>query len=685
MHCDRKIWGVLGGGVAIAICLSSSAIAATQPIALESPEWIERDRAPLSPTPESFSQTDPETGELPLASIAPIRPVRELEWKLSGEGLPLQFPHESIEEEVEKATDRTEKTLDIAQATSPQDFQPPFDLLPAPPEPPAEPSLSAPDVPLPPEPPKLPAESSPDPAMPEDSTPGRCSGTLVVERFRFEGSTVFNQEALADETDRFLNQPLACSTLVEAGNAVAALYEKNGYETSSARVLIPDATKQAGRGVVIIQAVEGGLEKIEVDVKGRLNPGYVRSRLQLATTTPLNIKRLEQGLQLLQLDPLIDTVSARLSEGAAPGTTILDVAVKTAKTFDPQLSIDNSRVPSVGSIQRRVVLREANLLGLGDSIGLTYSNSDGSDRFDVEYAVPLNSRNGTLRFSYGKTTSRVIEAPFNALDVRSASLYSELSFRQPLIRRIRKDPFEFQEFALGLTVSRRESESFLLGIPFPLSLGADDDGRSRVTAIRFSQEWTRQTAKEVFALRSQFSLGTGLFGATINQQIPGLTVTVPDSRFFSWQGQAQWVRILAPDTVFLARTNVQLADRPLLSLEQFAVGGFGSVRGYRQDTVIADNGAFASVEFWLPILKSRKSQTLIQLIPFVDVGTGWNSGGNPDPETNTLASVGLGLQWRQSNKLTARLEWGIPLMTLESRNQTLQEQGLYFSLQFNPF
>ncbi len=187
------------------------------------------------------------------------------------------------------------------------------------------------------------------------------------------------------------------------------------------------------------------------------------------------------------------------------------------------------------------------------------------------------------------------------------------------------------------------------------------------------------------AFRSQFSLGTGLFGATINQPVPGLDVTLPDSRFFSWQGQAQWVRILAADTVLLARLNTQLADRPLLSLEQFAVGGFGSVRGYRQDTVVADNGIFASLEFWLPMLRSRKTQTLIQLIPFLDVSKGWNSGGKPDPDPNTLASVGLGLQWRQSDKLSARLEWGIPLITIESRDRTLQEQGLYFSLQVNPF
>ena len=708
MVCVCKIRGLVGraislpGGIAIAIAtfLSLPAIALTNPLAPESSEPIERDfpserldlPAPALPETESLALADADNLDRSLATDSLAQPDSDDSDLFPGErDAPTPLSQDKKLSDPERKTDTThtdkdnsdperktdttnanrdnadEDNLDIAQSISPQEVQPLPELPPDPPDPPAEPNLSTP--------------TPPDEAIPEN-----CPENIIVEKFVFEGNSTFSQEELAAATRSFLNRPLACLELLAAFRAVTTLYRKNDYETSgvkNARFL--KATQQSDRRTVVIQVLEGELEKIEVQMKGRLNPGYVRSRLRLAASRPLNTRRLEAGLQLLQLDPLIDTIRARLSAGTAPGTTILDVEVKAARSFDPQLSIDNSRVPSVGSIQRRLALREANLLGLGDGIGLTYSNSDGSNRFDIEYTVPLNPRNGTLRFSYGKTNSRVIEAPFDVLDIRSASLYTDVSFRQPISRTVRQDPFEFQEFVLGLTVSRRESESFLLGIPFPLSFGADDNGRSRITAIRFSQEWTRQTPKEVLALRSQVSLGTGLFGATINKPIPGLEVTLPDSRFLSWQGQAQWVRILAPDTVFLARANAQLADRPLLSLEQFALGGFGSVRGYRQDSVVADNGVFASLEFWLPILRSQKSQTLIQLIPFIDAGKGWNSGGNPGPETNTLASVGLGLQWRQSNKLSARLEWGIPLIAVESRDRTLQEQGLYFSLQVNPF
>ncbi|WP_038295503.1 MULTISPECIES: hypothetical protein [Nostocales] len=65
-------------------------------------------------------------------------------------------------------------------------------------------------------------------------------------------------------------------------------------------------------------------------------------------------------------------------------------------------------------------------------------------------------------------------------------------------------------------------------------------------------------------------------------------------------------------------------------------------------------------------------------------GSTWNSG-RENPDVNTLASVGLGLQWRQSDRFTARLDWGIPLVSVDSRERTWQENGVYFSILYNPF
>jgi hemolysin activation/secretion protein len=128
---------------------------------------------------------------------------------------------------------------------------------------------------------------------------------------------------------------------------------------------------------------------------------------------------------------------------------------------------------------------------------------------------------------------------------------------------------------------------------------------------------------------------------------------------------------------------VQLADRALVPLEQIGLGGLDSIRGYRQDVLLTDNAAFASAEVRLPILRVSKVKGVLQLTPFVDFGTAWNNSGRPDPNPNTLGSVGLGLRWQQGDRFSARLDWGIPLISVEDTDRTWQENGLYFSLIYN--
>lgn len=548
--------------------------------------------------------------------------------------------------------DPVDEVAPSLQVPSPQDVSPP------------QPSLEPPQ-PLPP--PEELLQPQPTPTPPE-ALPENVPGTITVERFEVVGSTVFSPERLAKLLAPFTQKPISFAELFQARSAVTQLYIDEGYITSGAYI----PPQKLSGGIIKIQVVEGRLEDIQVNGTKRLNPNYIRSRIAVATSQPLNRNRLLESLQLLQLNPLIQNLSAELSAGSRLGESLLQIEVTEAKSYSMQLVADNGRVPSVGSFRRRVQLNEANFLGQGDGISLAYTNTDGSNALDASYVLPINPRNGTLGFSYGTTSSTVIEPPFDRIDINSDSRYYELTLRQP----ISQTPTE--EFTLGLSATRRESETSLLDIPFPLALGADDEGRTRISALRFFQEWTRRNSREVIAARSQFSLGIGALNATINDDLP-------DSRFFAWQGQAQWVRLLARDTLLLLRADVQLADRALVSLEQFSLGGIESIRGYRQDLLLADNGAFASAEVRLPILRIPQLNSVLQLAPFVDVGTAWNSSGRADPDPNTLASVGLGLRLSAGDRFTARLDWGIPLVSVDSRDRTWQENGVYFSVIYNPF
>jgi len=178
---------------------------------------------------------------------------------------------------------------------------PPLPPTPPPPEiipPPGSeiPPLTAPPLtPLPPPNELLPTPTPSPPAL--ETPPGTLPGTIRVKRFQFIGNTVFSSKILAQLLAPFTNRPLTFAELLIARSTVSEYYINRRYITSGA--LLP-ANQTIQAGVVTIQVVEGSLEAIKVTGTWRLNPNYVRSRLRLATSKPLNRNRLLEALQLLQ-------------------------------------------------------------------------------------------------------------------------------------------------------------------------------------------------------------------------------------------------------------------------------------------------------------------------------------------------------------------------------------------------
>ncbi len=514
----------------------------------------------------------------------------------------------------------------------------------------------------------IPTAPEPGPDIPE---------TVVIDQLEFKDNNVFTDAELADAVQAFLGiqlpVELSFTELFKIRSAVTQYYTDAGYVTSSA--IIPPQEFLADGGTLTVQVIEGSLEDIEVVSPGRLNPGYVRRRLEQSVTTPLQLEQLLESLQLLQLDPLIQRVSAELAAGPQQGQSLLTVTVEEADSNWFDLKTDNARSPSVGTVQQEVTYTEANLLGNGERLDVSLGRAGGLASIEARYRTFLNPKGGTLGVSVGFTGSEVEEEPFDILEIESGAAFYELTWRQPL----KKTPTE--EFALGLTASRQGTRSIFLEeffgeeVGFP-TRGADDDGRSRINAVRFFQEWVKQQPKSVLAARSQFSVGLDILGATSAES--------PNSEFFLWRGQGQWLQLLAPETLFIFQTDAQLADAPLLPLEQFGLGGASSIRGYRQDLLLVDNAISASAEFRLPLYRSPTRRSLLQITPFLEGGFGWNSGGaNPDPDT--LLSTGLGLLWQSDNGLTARVDWGIPLINGDADGDSLQESGVHFSLSYRAF
>lgn len=529
-------------------------------------------------------------------------------------------------------------------------------------------------VPAPPPPPEV---TPPLPPALQTPAPGTVQPPVELPNVRFRvdrievlGSTVLQPEIEAI-VQNFLNRlqnenrDATFDELIDLRSQITQLYVNSGYVTSGA--FLPN-NQDLTDGVIQIQVVEGELERIDIEGLTRLRQSYVRSRLQRAANIPLNQNDLVQALQLLQIDPLIEQVNAELTAGSSPGRSVLQVSLREAPPFRAGILADNYQTSSTGSEQLSALASYTNILGLGDRISAQYGITEGQDLYDLGYTVPVNALDGTIGLRYTNGNSSIIEAPFDEFGIRSEGSTLSASFRQPLFR----SPNE--EFALGLSFDVRRSQTFIEDDrPFSFSEGAEN-GESRVSVLRFSQEWLSRNRTTVLAARSQFSVGLDLFDATVND-------TGTDGRFFSWIGQFQYLQQISPRLVFLTRLNTQLTPDSLLSLERFSLGGIQTVRGYGQNQLVTDNGVSASAELRFSLLENSNR---LQLIPFIDAGHGWNNR-TPDPEEQTIAGVGLGLLWLITPSLELRLDYGIPLIAVQNRGNSLQDNGFYFSLRYQPF
>lgn len=507
----------------------------------------------------------------------------------------------------------------------------------------------------------------PDNVLPPQNIPA-VEAKLFILEFEFIGNSVLSDEQLSQLAQPYINREVTSADLRQLRSDITDLYVEKGYTTSGAYIPIEENQGvDINAAVVAFQIIEGTVEEIEISGDERLHR-YVRQRLLPAISPVLNQSELEEALRRLQADPLIESISANLSAGAEIGSSVLSVRVNGQPNFQARIGTDNRRAPSAGSVQRGVQLSASNLLALGESFNFSYSNTDGSNSFNAGIEIPLNADNGTLSFDYGQLDGRIIGEPVNDFDIRTDSSIYALTFQQPLLRATSNTSLE--EFSAGIAISRIESATTLEGFPFPLSPGANNDGETRITELSLLQEYTRQDRESALLARSRFVFGIGAFDATVGAE--------PDGQYFAWSGQVAWLKRIFGNSQLSVSGDIQLSGDQLVPLSQLSLGGPSSVRGYRQDALIADSGLVANAELAIPVFELGRGQQ-ISLIPFVGAGFGWNNGSARALDESFLASLGLGVQYKTAG-FTARLNYAIPFSDVGLQGENLQESGFDFQL-----
>jgi hemolysin activation/secretion protein len=178
--------------------------------------------------------------------------------------------------------------------------------------------------------PEIPLEHAPTPGLtlpplPPAPSDQRLSTQLrvLVKRIKLTGNTVFSDTELVPVVAPYEGRALTSDDLQSLRQALTRHYIDHGYINSGA--VIPD--QEVKDGVIEIQLVEGRLTDFKVSGNDWLRDSYIKKRVMLGSEDTLNLKVLQERLQLLQQDRLIDRINAELRSGLQPGESLLWVQV----------------------------------------------------------------------------------------------------------------------------------------------------------------------------------------------------------------------------------------------------------------------------------------------------------------------------------------------------------------------
>ena len=502
------------------------------------------------------------------------------------------------------------------------------------------------------------------PKIPDTSTVAPQRENIYIAQYQFQGNTVFDESQLQTLTIPYRDRTVRIDELEDLRQQITHFYIDHGYINSGARIL-PNALKE---GVLTFDIVEGKLDDVQIQGQERLNENYIKNRL--LNDEPLNINDVKEKFQLLLTDPLIASMQGSLLPSAQSNRSILSIDVIRARPYQVTFFGNNYRPPSVGGEGGGVSSWVSNLTELGDTLNFTFQASEGTRLYSGGWSMPISDKGTLAYFNFTEGDSWVMESPADNTDITSKVHNIEGGISHPLIENLQR------KLTIGSSFAVRQNDTRLLGNSFSFNEGVNS-GHTQATVVRFYQEHIERRENQVLALRSTFSVGLNALGST-----PQTNINFPSSEFFAWLGQGQYAhQVLDNGSQFVWRGHVQVSNSSLLPIEQIAVGGVNTVRGYRENELVRDEGFSNSVEFHYPLVGEPNAKQVLSLVPFVDYGGAWNR----NQSARYLLSTGLGLNWK-FDQFNAEFYWAHKLNAPEiNQHHDLQDEGIHFQLKLDAF
>ncbi len=472
-----------------------------------------------------------------------------------------------------------------------------------------------------------------------------------------------------------------------------SIYQEKGY--AGIYVYVPaKAVKGEAElqdGILQINIIEGKVEKIAIkrydldrqpQEKEVLKSSVIESWSPIQEGEVINKKALDGFVRLLNLNP-DRYVSAVVSRSDKPDSLNLNYDVYETDPWHLYMQVDNA-----GSEDRRwsprVGVVNTNLTGIDDRFSLTYQAKP--DSIDENYAVfgsyelPLFSPKLRMGFFAGYTEFDVTTHAGPSIDFLGNGWFYGSTLRYNVFQ-LKDWMFDF----IG-SVSHEESK-------ITPSLGLNADVEMNLYGLGAEIHRSSDIANTSISFNRFDSFG----GSSKSEFEEARTDTDPD--FTIYTAALSHRQFMAKDKIHELTGTFRgiFPDERLIPAKMTPFGGLYSVRGYKEDRIVADGGIITSLQYRFDLTKYEQNQISaepeqtgsnknketwppnVSLLAFTDYG----HAKTEDPvigedENYNLWGAGVGALLEMGVHLDASLYYAWPLHSVEGSSSSDGRLNLSF-------
>jgi hemolysin activation/secretion protein len=491
-----------------------------------------------------------------------------------------------------------------------------------------------------------------------------------IAEFRVLGNSVLPVRNIEKAVYGFAGPHKTIDDVQAARSALEAAYHNAGYAT----VFVDIPEQDVSQGVVRLRATEGRLDRVHVTGIRYFSARKILAELpEVKAGAVPRLPALQAELATVGAQSADRAVTPVLKAGRTPGTVDLDLQVNDSLPLHGGLTLNDRYTPDTSKLRSTVDLSYGNLFQDFQSIAFEYQTAPEkiSDEkvLSLTYVAPLWFGDNLIAAYAIDTNSNV--AAVGALSLLGVGQVYGIHLIHPLpvsggLSQNINFGADFKDFTQTVNVAGQPPDNTPIRyINWSLSYSLSEHAERHDTAVSLTGNFgIRGLANDP----GEFDFKR--FGAQADYFYLRGTAERRDT--LPWLGLSTDIRL-----------GYQIADGPLVSNEQFGLGGVDTVRGYLESIELADNGIIVQFELRGPTwaFGGDPLHNHLGLYAFYDAGLGSVLRPLPDQQSSfTLQSVGTGLRLIAFRGLDGTLDWAYPLRTVSTvmRGHSRVEFQLHF-------